>query len=209
MNSADACDIAGSEFAYWPHTQLRAVLEMAAARAAQSSRATPVSLVWPLPVGDPLRIFQALQGLSPADCFFWEQPSQQLALVGAGTALRLQTHGDGRFTDAALAWQQVRDEAVIAYAPGLAPDSTGAGHGPVLFGGFRFDPLRPRTALWQDFPDGLLVLPRLLFSQHEEQATVTLSCLVDASAHLDNLVDHMREEIARLAALFALSLIHI
>src|SRR5262249_44417492 len=52
-------------------------------------------------------------------------------------------------------------------------------------------------------PDGLLVLPRLLFRQHADQATMTLSCVVQATVNLDSQVDHLCEEIALLPALLA------
>ncbi len=203
VNRSDAREAAGSLSVSWNATQFYTVLARAAAQAAQTGSATPASLVLPFPAGDALHIFRAFQCLSADDCFFWEEPSRQMALVGVGTALSLQTQGAGRFADAALAWRRLRDKAVIASAPDLATDSAQTGHGPVLVGGFGFDPLRSRTALWQDFPDGLLVLPRLLFSQREGRATLTLSSLVHAIDNLDNLTNCMSEEIAQLTGLLA------
>lgn len=199
VNRMGACEVAGSDSLYWKRTQMRAVLEQAVEQATRTGKTTPVSLVWTLPAGDPLRIFQVLRELSPEDNFFWEQPSLQVALVGAGTAFHLQTQGDERFTEAVRVWQELRDRAVIAYAPDIAPDSAHTEQGPVLFGGFRFDPQRPRTALWQNFPDGLLVLPRLLWRQENEQATMIFSCVIEPTANLDRLVDPLYEEMAHLA----------
>jgi isochorismate synthase len=202
-NRTEACEVTDSGSVYWKRTQVRAVLEQAIERAIQTGRTTPVSLVWTLPTADPLRVFRALHRLSSADSFYWEQPSRRLALAGTGIALRLQTQGNERFTDAARTWQELRDDAVIAYAPGIVPNSTHTELGPVLFGGFSFDPQRPRTALWQDFPDGLLILPSLLFRQYDGHATMTLSCVVQATANLDKLVDQLRGEIARFSTLLA------
>lgn len=188
---------------YWKRSWVRAVLEQAAEQAARTERATPATLVLSFPEEDPLRIFQALHCLSIGDCFYWEQPSQQTALVGAGTTVCIQTEGTERFASAALAWQQLRDEAVIHYDPSLVTNLAGKAPGPVLVGGFCFDPLRPRTSLWQDFSDGLLVLPRLLFRWRDQQATLSLSCLVRTTDNLDNLTDALEEEVTQLCGLVA------
>jgi isochorismate synthase len=147
---------------------------------------------------EPLSLLRACQRLAPGECFYWEQPTRQVALVGAGTALSIVTEGSERFANAAMAWQWLREEAVIDYA------STGApGYGPTLVGGFGFDPLRARTDLWRDFPDGLLVLPRLLFQQRDQQATLTLSCRVSPTDNLDNLTNSLCAELTRLSPLLA------
>ena len=200
VDSTNHCNVADSWSVYCDRTQLYAVLNQAIARAAQTGQATLASLVLPLPASDPLLVFRAFQQLYAGECFYWEQPSRHMALVGAGTALSIQTDGSRRFADAAQAWQQVRDEAAIHYASDSAIGQISDEHGPVLFGGFCFDPLRPRTALWQNFPDGLLILPRLLFTLCENQASLTLSMLVQATDNLDNLTNSMSAEVARLSA---------
>lgn len=197
VSSADPCDAAGNWSVHFNHAALRNVLGQAATQARQTGKATPACLVLSLPASDPLRIFQAFQALSIGDCFSWEQPSRQLALVGAGAALSLQAQGTERFAHVAQHWRQLREEAVIASSNDSTPDLDG----PVLVGGFRFDPLSRRTPLWQDFPDGLLILPRLLFHQSAGQATLTLSCLVYATDNLNDLMNSMSGEVARLSEL--------
>ena len=177
--------------------QLRALLDRAAMQAAHTGRATLVSLILPGVESDPLRIFRALHCLYPGACSYWEQPARQIALVGAGTALSIQTAGTRHFADAARAWQQLRNEAIVQFASDTSEDQVNALHGPALFGGFSFDPLRKRTSLWSDFPDGLLVLPRLLFRQQDHQATFILSCLVQATDNLDSLMNALSQEVTQ------------
>lgn len=196
VNSKDPCNITGISHDL---AQLHTTLRQAATRATQTGKATPASLILPIPQSDPLRIFLAFQSLYPGECFYWEQPSRQVALVGAGTALSIRTNGAGHFADAALAWQWLRDEVIVQPAPGLIPDQASATHGPALFGGFSFDPLRKRTELWQGFSDGLLILPRLLFRQHANQAELTLSCMVQATDDLDSLMNGLAMEITHLS----------
>jgi isochorismate synthase len=201
VDSADPCDVADSWSAYFDRLQVRTILEQASVHAAQTGKATPASLVLPLPKSDPLRVFRAFQQLHAGECFYWEQPSRHMALVGAGTALSFQSDGSGRFADAALAWQQLRNEAMIQYASDFPADSIASDHGPVLFGGFSFDPLRPRTFLWRNFPDGLLILPRLLFTLREDQASLTCNWLIKANDNLDNLTNSMSRQLTRLVEL--------
>jgi isochorismate synthase len=194
VNSTRPCNVARITENF---TQLRTLLHLAAAQATHTGRATPASLVLPFPASDALRVFRVLHYLYPGECTYWEQPARQIALAGAGIALSIQTTGSRRFADAALAWQQLRDEAIIQYASGSSENQAG----PALFGGFSFDPLRTRTPLWQDFSDGVLILPRLLFRQQEHQATLTLSCLVQATDKLDHLIDALQQEITRFSEL--------
>lgn len=175
--------------------QLRAVLTQAATRAAQTGQATLASLVVPVPQSDPLRILRVCQQWYAGDCFYWEQPSQQKALVGAGTALHLETDGVTRFVDAARAVHQLSTTAVTAYD---AACDRSVAHGPVLFGGFSFDQLRPATPLWHEFPAGLLTVPTFLFSYQQPQATCTLSQLVRATDNLERVVESMRQKAAEM-----------
>jgi len=182
---------------------LQRVLQRAAARAAQTGRAVPASLVLTYPATDPLHIWQACQALAPGECFYWEQPERQVALVGAGVALSMHTHTQERFAEAARFWQRLRADAVVALADDLPPALLSAGHGPVLIGGFSFDPARPRTRLWQRFPAGLLLLPRLLFHQQEGRATLTCSVLVHAGDLLTPLREALADELQQLSELLA------
>ena len=141
--------------------------------------------------------------LTPGECFYWEQPERQVSLVSAGTALSIQARGRERFIAAAQVWRHLREEAVVEYAADLPPEVVSTEHGPVLVGGFSFDPQRPRTSLWQDFPDGLFILPRLLFSQRADRAALTFSCLVSTTDNLDNLTNAIQEEIARFSEIMA------
>lgn len=181
-----------------PHALQRA-LTQAAALAAQTGRAVPASIVLAHPPVDPLRIWQAFQALAPGECFYWEQPARQVALVGAGVVLSMSAQGEERFAEAARVWQRVRAEIVVAAAADLASTD----HGPVLLGGFSFDPVRPRSERWQRFPAGLLVLPRLLFRQYAAGTSVTCSVLVHAADDPARLAESIDAEVAHLRELLA------
>ena len=181
-------------------TQLRTLLAQAAAQALNTGKATLASLALPGPASDPLQVFRALSSLYPGRCSYWEQPTRQVALVGAGTALSIQSSGAEPFVEASRAWRQLRAEALVEFADELEYGSTTL-HRPALFGGFSFDPLRAHTALWENFPTGLLILPRLLFRQQDQQTTLILSCLVQATDDVDHLTQTLTQEVAQFSEL--------
>jgi isochorismate synthase len=193
VDTAEPCATSGSWSAFFADTQLTAALEQAATRAYQTGQATLASVVLPAPDSDPLRVFRAWQQLFAGCCFYWEQPAREIALLGAGTTYTIETHGDERFLAAAQSWRTLQREAVIY---DVASPADSSAQGPVLFGGFRFDHLRPATETWEGFPDGLLVLPRWLFSQHAGQTTLTLSVVIRPTDDIARLLSTAHEELA-------------
>src|SRR5712692_9078183 len=131
----------------------------AARRAGQEQLAVLASFTQPVEWCDTIQAFTGARRAGLGECFFWEQPAEQNTLVGVGAATTIETDGVTCFIDSASAWRGLMNDAVVAYAPATVPT---AGSGPVLFGGFAFDPLPPRTPLWAEFPGGLLILPRFL-----------------------------------------------
>lgn len=196
VDNADLTTTAVSWSASWDGTQPYAALAQAATHASQTGQARLASLVLAVPVVDALHMFRAFQERDAGACFYWEQPNRQMALVGAGTALAIETNGPGRFEDAAATWKQLHDEALLYDLTGNPAGI--AAHGPALFGGFSFDQQRPATALWKNFPGGLFILPRLLFTQHSGRATLTFSSMIRANDDLDRLANALKAELAHL-----------
>ena len=142
-----------------------------------------VSVTWPIAATDLLDRFAAV---SRSDAFFWEQPDQHRALVGVGVANVITTTGVRHITDATEQWRALVRDALIV-TPDNAP-------GPVLFGGFTFDPLATHTRLWRGFSDGSLVVPQWLWRVEGDRATMTLSQMVGTDAASP------REHVAAVAA---------
>src|SRR5205823_10041059 len=71
--------------------------------------------------------------------------------------------GEQRFRQIADAWRELTTNAAID------------GAGPLLLGGFSFDPLRESTRLWDGFADARMVLPEQLLSIHDGAASLTTS----------------------------------
>ena len=89
------------------------------------------------------------------------------------------------------------NDAVVTYAPATMPTP---GSGPVLFGGFAFDPLSPRTQLWAEFPGGLLILPRFLLSYSANHVTLTINRMIQASDNIEQSVQEIEAGMRHLQA---------
>ncbi|HEU4792127.1 MAG TPA: chorismate-binding protein, partial [Nitrolancea sp.] len=123
---------------------------------------------------DPLAFFSRVRAATQ-DCFYWEQSAERFALTGGGTAHVIAPEGRERFARAAVEWRGLVANALIEGNPGDIP-----GVGPLLTGGFSFDPERPRSPIWREFPDSRLVLPRFLLTVAGDECWLTTSAVVSS-----------------------------
>ncbi|HEX9369700.1 MAG TPA: isochorismate synthase [Roseiflexaceae bacterium] len=151
--------------------RLESLLAAGLRQARQKRKPVLVSAVVRAPLRDPLAFFE--QGARLAEeRLFWSSPHADCVLAGVDAAWKLMLAGPGRFADAAAAWRSLCADALI-------DDPFGeVGTGPLLMGGFSFDPLRPATALWEGYPDGLLVLPRYALARAGGQVWLTINAVV-------------------------------
>lgn len=156
--------------------------------AQRSGRTTVVSVSAPAPELDVVTLFERGQSVT-ADRYLWAQPDEDFALVGLGIARAIDVVEATRFRQAADAWRHLMLGAIHE-----GPRTAGPGVGPILLGGFSFDTRRGDSRLWQGYPPGHLVLPRLLFTRARGESWVTYNTVVSAASDPD-------AEAARLAAL--------
>ncbi|HEV8639024.1 MAG TPA: isochorismate synthase [Chloroflexota bacterium] len=165
-----------------PIRALRTAVEWA--RAAGQPRL--VSWTTRLPPADPLAFFAArrVRGLAGA---YWERPDEGFALVGLGAAWSSAPGADVRFAGVERAWREL-----LAAGPIEGADATA---GPVLLGGFGFDPLRPSTELWRGFPPARMVLPRYLLTRRGDAGWLTVNLRLapdcDAEAEARRIADEL------------------
>lgn len=174
---------------------LATTLREAAGRADQEHPAVLASFTQPVEHCDAIQAFTGARVVGLGDCFFWEQPAEQNALVGVGAETIIETGGSAYFNDASSARRALMKDAVITYTPETV--STPAS-GPTLFGGFAFDPLSPHTARWGGFPAGLLILPRFLLSFSAAHATLTINKLIRTSDTIEQSVQEIEASVAQL-----------
>jgi isochorismate synthase len=121
-----------------------------------------ISSTRPTPLVDPIDVFSAAAGVPHRA--LWLQPSSGEALVGIGNARAFG--GDSTGAD----WREM-----VAAAEIDAP----AGAGPVLMGGFSFDPASPASALWDGFGGSRLVLPDQTLRIHGQTAWLTTNHVIE------------------------------
>jgi isochorismate synthase len=146
--------------------RLTQLLEAARQRARRAGRPLLASLTESAPEIDPLAFFNA--AASHQERALWYQPSNRFALAAAGAAEVIEKFGADRFEQARVAWRSLLDGALIE-------DVTGHGSGPLLLGGFAFDPERESAGQWRGFPDARLVLPRIMLTQDGAECRLTLN----------------------------------
>ena len=173
-------------------------LREAAGRSGQEHPAVLASFTQPVEWCDTIQAFTGARQARLGECFFWEQPAEQNTLVGVGAETTIESSGSACFSDASLARRALMRDAVVTYAPAATPT---AASGPVLFGGFAFDPLAPRTQLWTAFPDGLLILPRFLLSFSAARATLTINRMIRASDNVAQCAQEIEADVQHLQSL--------
>jgi len=184
----------------WPVTPDRRLLldalGEAATRAARSGRPIVASVTLPAPWLDPLRFGDAAHAAGFDEAFYWERPARRRALATAGRAAAIVTTGRDHISAAATERRALLDGAVRIIA---ADTPAGSLTGPVLAGGFAFDPLA-RGALWDGFPGGLLVLPLFALAADGDAAWLTVNALVAAADDPGNRADALLVSLVRLRA---------
>ncbi len=136
-----------------------------------------VSVGLALPAIDPLDLF-ARAAATAHERFYWERPADDVAFAGIGAAWAVESASP---TVAGRAWRALLDGAVIAAAAeGAGRDAADSMAGPLLVGGFAFDPARPATTLWDGYPAGRLILPRLTLVTRGATSIVTVNAIVSS-----------------------------
>ncbi|MBI4340508.1 MAG: isochorismate synthase [Chloroflexi bacterium] len=161
-------------------------------QAGATGRAIVVSSVqhlpWPL---SPLATLAAVKAL-PGPRAFWARPSEVCWLVGVGEAASVSLSGPDAIGRTQGALRSLMSNAVLQ-----GPARRGVG--PIFLGGFRFDPLSSRDAAWGDFPDALLVLPRLLFTWAAGEAWLTVNLRVEPGTDIEATTEGLLETLENLA----------
>ncbi len=164
-------------------------------RARAAGRRILVSYAEPAPALDPLAVYAA----APAGTvrLFWHHQDRLVdgasgqALAGIGAVHTIEARGGGRFEDVKKAWRDLRLDAIVETSTGEAPPW---GAGPLLLGGFSFDPQRPSTGTWRGFPDARFTLSRFTVASAGGRTWVTTNMLVDGEEDCEALTqDTLRE----------------
>lgn len=135
---------------------------------------------------DPLLFYAAGTQFGYRDRCYFADPAQHVIFAGVGSAFTIANSSENRFQNARKEWEKVREEAVIhrsAYEFGT---------GPLLFGGFSFDPQKERTDLWKTFDDTTLQLPAFLLTVKNEKAWLTVNRFVSENDCAEQIYEELQ-----------------
>ncbi|RDE32185.1 isochorismate synthase [Parageobacillus thermoglucosidasius] len=117
---------------------------------------------------DPVYFFALGQACSFRERFYWSDRANETVYVGLGCTYSIETEEkEQRFRIVETKWKKWMEQ--------LAFDHHGTAATPILFGGFSFDPFKPRTEKWRAFPHAKMVVPTVLLSLKNGKATLTVT----------------------------------
>ncbi|MCA1032497.1 isochorismate synthase [Bacillus timonensis] len=132
-----------------------------------------ISIVKQIKDVDPLIFFAAGKKRYQGERFFWQSPSKKHIFVGLGSSYKIEAiNSPNRFQHMEEEWKELMGQHE------LIGHSNVFGTGPILFGGFSFDPLKHKTNLWKNFKDGMFSLPTILLSVIEGKVWLTKNIVV-------------------------------
>ncbi|MEO7104547.1 MAG: isochorismate synthase [Gemmatimonadaceae bacterium] len=169
-------------------TSLDSLVGRASAEARAKRRPILVSIVERVPSIDPLeaivaagesaRSDPALANLIDARSY-WTRPADGFALAGLGSAMTFAPTGGDRFAAIDRGFKDMLADAVIVDQSSGVP-----GTGPTLIGGFAFDPERPTSGTWRDFPQARLTVPLIQLVERGGACWLTTSLVVSAAGEI-------------------------
>lgn len=164
-------------------------LEEGAKRACRSNRPVLVSRTRRAPNLDPLSFFASGAGTQGARNF-WSDPGREETLVGLGTAWRTESgpQSKNRYEKVERDWAELIRGAL------REPADVPRGAGPLLMGGFSFDPIGEHTSLWEGFSDASFILPRFLLTAVRDGVWLTVNAVITPEDEPEEMSQRLAEE---------------
>lgn len=184
--------------------RLASLANEARARSRRVPRRYLMSVVEKIADIDPLEALARVESLSATDPrvarfsatrMYWTRPVDAFTITGIGAAETLAPDGADRFATVDRDWN-----ALIANA--LVDDPSGGGReaGPILMGGFAFDPEGPHSEEWSDFPAASLFVPSLQLLRSASGCWLTTTIITGDTApttHDFDVLARVRDAIMR------------
>lgn len=164
-----------------------------AVRTAQKlGRPILISEVHKMDTVKPLSFFNSGRKRYIGERFYWKDPSEEVVLIGLGISKQIQSdQATDRFFHVEEEWRKFLKDGLIFN------QYNENGIGPVMFGGFSFDPLKAKTALWSKYADSLFHVPKYMLTIVDGQTylTTNIVCTPNDDDTLFEKVIHEREQL--------------
>jgi menaquinone-specific isochorismate synthase len=165
---------------------------LAVSRAKKLGRSILISEVLKMETVDPLLFYHIGKENYLGERFFWKDPAEKQVVVGLGISNQIQSdQATDRFFHVEKEWNEFLKDSLI-YNPYKE-----TGVGPVMFGGFTFDPLKEKTELWSKFADSLFHLPKFMLTITNGHAylTTNIECTANDDESLFQKILQERKQI--------------
>ncbi|MEH7272210.1 isochorismate synthase [Neobacillus vireti] len=149
-------------------TELKERVILAVRTAQRLGRSILMSEVHKVDNINPLSFFNSGSERYLGERFYWKDPSEEVVIIGLGISKQIQSdQATDRFFHVEEEWAKFLKDSHI-----FNPYKEN-GLGPVMFGGFSFDPLKAKTSLWSKYADSLFHIPKYMLTIVEGQTFLT------------------------------------
>ncbi|QOR65985.1 isochorismate synthase [Cytobacillus suaedae] len=142
---------------------------------------------------DPLTFFTIGNKYFPGKRFFWTEPSNETTLVGLGFSHTIEVNQSfNRFHNIENEWKR------LLLTNQSNQKEFEIGTGPMLFGGFSFDPYKEKTKLWSNFLDAKFVMPTLMLTVLKDECYLTTNFLYNKEEEIqvrENELNPIKDEL--------------
>lgn len=164
-------------------TSMSALMEEGKAKAGLLGKQVLVSSVTEIDQTDLPAFFSYQEHMYRGNRFYWSEPGRVLTYVGLGAVLTIEAddkHNRFKYVDSN--WKAIADEAIVDAKP--SPYT-----GPILFGGFSFDPHIAQSDKWSDFAHTSFAVPKYMVTAHNGRYYLTSNALVAPDQEIDERVE--------------------
>jgi menaquinone-specific isochorismate synthase len=167
-------------------------IQHALEEAKQSNNSVIVSRIKEVDAIDPLHFFASGEELYLGERFFWSTPTGDFTIVGLGNELVIENDNptNERFRQIEKEWKRFNKKMI----PGQKKQ---IGTGPLLFGGFSFDPNKEKSSLWDTFPEAKFVLPSTMLTIINKKSYMTINKLITPYDQLDACIQYFENEFTK------------
>ncbi|MDC3418285.1 isochorismate synthase [Aquibacillus salsiterrae] len=158
---------------------LEEALNHAIAVAKQKKKPQLLSFTYSVEKIDPVLFFENGQTID-VNRIFWTSTTDEFCIAGIGEAYTLVSN-ERRFDSIEQSWKLMLDNTLT-----FNPFQT-AGTGPIVFGGFSFDPKKRKTDLWEHYADSMFRVPSFLLTNYNGFSYLTVNVLVRPEDHAGQL----------------------
>lgn len=149
---------------------MKTEFESAVAKASNMKKSILFSYTEQLNNINPLSFYSAAKQFFQGERFFWKDPNDEVILVGLGNTHTIQTGLENeRFEYIQHEWDQLIENAYIVNPFDVQ------GTGPLIFGGFSFDPLSIKESEWSSFSNAIFQLPKLMIVINKQKVYLTIN----------------------------------